>query len=464
MSTSTARTPGRTAKRSPSRSGVVLRLLARRVHFVAGLVVAPFLVVVCLTGLVYVFSPQIHDSLYRAQLYVPDASGTRRPVSEQVAAALTAHPEGTLESVITPSDVDRTTRVVLSVPGLTGSGDGAQARSVFVDPYTNYISGELTTVGNLMPANTWLRQLHANLRLGEAGRVYAELAATWLPIVVVGGLVLWLAQPRRRKKVTARELLVPSVRGSGWSRLRAVHGPLGLWLAVGLVVVAVGGLAMSRFAGGREDGATDPVRMVAPVLAESPVPVPAADAKPVGVDRVLAVAAKEGLTGELLVTPPSGPADEYTVAERSAGLPIRKDVIAIDPYTGEVTARTGWGDYSTIAKLRTLAVEFHTGALFGLANQIVVALLAVGLIVLILFGYRMWWVKNPYGSRWSALPPPTWRQLSRRVLWLGLAGVAVLSWLMPVLGLSLAVFVALDAAITAVKRRRDQSSTQGQPT
>jgi hypothetical protein len=35
---------------------------------------------------------------------------------------------------------------------------------------------------------------------------------------------------------------------------------------------------------------------------------------------------------------------------------------------------------------------------------------------------------------------------------------------MPVLGVSLAVFAALDAAINAVKRRRDRSSTQGQPT
>lgn len=436
--------------RTTARPGVALRLLVRRVHFVAGLVVAPFLLVLCLTGLVYVFSPQIHDSLYRAQLYVADASGARRPVAEQVAAALAAHPEATLSAVITPSGVDRTTRVVLSVPGLTEG----QARSVFVDPHTNYISGELTTTGNLLPANTWLRQLHGNLHLGEPGRIYAELAATWLPIIIVAGLVLWLAGGSRRRRATARELLVPSFRGHGWSRLRGVHGTLGLWLAIGLLLVALGGLAMSKFVGGRADRATDPVR--APTLVEKPVPVPAPDAVPVSIDQAIAAS---GLSGELLVTPPAGPGDVYVVAERSPG----RDAVAIDPYTAEVTERIGWDDYPFTAKLRTLAVEFHNGTLFGLANQIVVAALAVGLIVLILLGYRMWWVKNPYQGKWSALPPPAWRQLSRGRKVFGLAALAALIWALPVLGGSLVVFVIVDAVLNAARRfrsgARDQSFT-----
>jgi uncharacterized iron-regulated membrane protein len=445
LSMSTTRTVGAPTKRPVAATGMAVRLLARRLHFLAGIVVAPFLLVLCLTGLVYVFSPQIHASLYHAQLYVADVGGIRRPVAEQVAAALTAHPEGRLAAVITPSDVDRTTRVVLSVPG-------SRSRAVFVDPYTNYINGELTTTGShLLPANTWLRQLHGNLHLGEPGRIYAELAASWLPLIIVGGLVLWLAQPRRRKRVTARELLLPSFRGAGWSRLRGVHGPLGLWLAAGLLVGAVSALAMSQFAGGRADRSTDPSRMDAPTLAERPVPVPGADAKPVGIDRAIAAS---GLTGELLVTPPSGPGDVYTVAERSSGLPIRKDSVAIDPYTAEVTERVGWRDYSPAAKVRTLGAEFHTGTLFGLANQIVVTLLAIGLVVLIVLGYRMWWVKNPYQSRWSQAPPPTWRQLPRQALLLGLAVVAALTWMMPVFGASLAVFVAADAVLRRVAAKR----------
>jgi uncharacterized iron-regulated membrane protein len=372
----------------------------------------------------------------------------RRPVAEQVHAALIAHPEGKLEAVITPSGADRTTRVVLSVPGLA---DG-QSRAVFVDPYTNYISGELTTTGNRLPANTWLRRLHGNLHLGEPGRIYAEVGATWLPIIVVAGLALWLGGGSRRKRVTVRELFVPSFRGQGWNRLRGVHGTLGLWLAIGLLLVAGTGLAMSQFAGGRASPAADPSR--APVLAESPVPVPAPDAAPIGVDQAIAVS---GLSGELVVTPPSGPGDVYTVAERAPG----RDAVAIDPYTAEVTERIGWDDYPLTAKLRTLAVEFHTGMLFGLTNQIVVASLAAGLTVLILLGYRMWWVKNPYQGKWAALPPPVWRQLPKGALVLGLAALVALTRVLPVLCGSLVVFMAVDAVLNAVRRLR--SSARDQP-
>ncbi len=243
-------------------SAAQLRPLARRVHFLAGILVAPFLLVLSLTGLVYVFSPQIHDDLYAGQLFVQQVGDAPRPVAEQVAAALDAHPEAALLSVVPPPDADRTTRVNLAVPSLDEPGE---ARTVFVDPYTNYINGELTTVDGRMPANVWLRDLHANFHLGEVGRLYSEIAASWLPVLVVGGLVLWIGKQGRRRR-TARELLVPVPRGKGeQARLRSVHGPLGIWLTVGLLVMSVTGLTMSRFAGWGLPTAQPPTLAMDPV-------------------------------------------------------------------------------------------------------------------------------------------------------------------------------------------------------
>jgi len=435
---------------------LAVRLLARRLHFMAGLVVAPFLLVLALTGLVYVFSPQIHDGLYQSALYVTDGQGTAHPVSEQVAAALNAHPEGWLKQVIPPPAPDRTTRVVVEVPGLHESGYGMQERTVFVDPYTNFISSELTTVDGKLPANTWLRDLHADFHLGEVGRVYAELGASWLPILIIGGLVLWLAQPKRRKRLTAKELLVPSTRAAtdGWGRLRAVHGPLGLWLTIGLLLLGLSGLLMSQFAGGRTDRSADPLRLHAPTLTVTSVPAPPGGT-PIGIDQALSVARKSGLDGELVATPGA----VYTVREISPGLPMHRDSIAIDPYTSAVLDRIGWGDYSPLAKLTALGTEFHTGTLFGLANQIVLTVLAAGLIALILLGYRMWWIKNPYKSKWAAVPPASWRQLAPLPLTLALVAVAVLAWFMPVFGASLLVFVLADALINLIRRRRQPIPT-----
>ncbi len=47
----------------------------------------------------------------------------------------------------------------------------------------------------------WLDQLHRGLLLGDVGRIYSELAASWLWVPALGGIVLWLGtRPRRQAK------------------------------------------------------------------------------------------------------------------------------------------------------------------------------------------------------------------------------------------------------------------------
>jgi hypothetical protein len=104
------------------RPAATLKMLARRVHFLAGLSIAPFLAVLCLSGLAYAFTPQINTLLYSDKLFVTAHNGPAHPLAEQIQAALAGHPQGELSSVIPAEEPDRTTQVVLSEPGLGGSG------------------------------------------------------------------------------------------------------------------------------------------------------------------------------------------------------------------------------------------------------------------------------------------------------------------------------------------------------
>lgn len=131
----------RTAPEEPSgRSWRGARVLLLRLHFYAGVFVAPFLLVAALTGLIYTFTPQLDQLVYGDRLRVEQVGDRARPLAEQIAAARSAHPEGSLASVTTPAGPRDTTRVVLSVPEL-----GERQRTVFVDPYTAQVRGELTT-------------------------------------------------------------------------------------------------------------------------------------------------------------------------------------------------------------------------------------------------------------------------------------------------------------------------------
>ena len=125
------------------RSRAQLWLLARRVHFMAGVLAAPFLAVLALTGLACAFTPQINDVRYGDKLYVEPQTGSPRPLSEQVGATLAAHPDAYVTSVIPAEDPDRTTRVMLGgTEGLkqAGSDFSSESLTVYVDPYTEQVT------------------------------------------------------------------------------------------------------------------------------------------------------------------------------------------------------------------------------------------------------------------------------------------------------------------------------------
>ncbi|MCR3719569.1 MULTISPECIES: PepSY-associated TM helix domain-containing protein [Prauserella salsuginis group] len=435
------------------RSG--LGLLARRVHFLAGFAVAPFLAIMCLTGLANAFTPQIVDTLHEQELFVDTDTGSPRPVSDQVAAAVAANPEGTVKAVIPPTDEDRTTGIVLSKPGLPDVDEFAdEDLTVYVNPHTNRVQGELITVKDRPPAQAWLRHSHGNLHLGPPGRLYSEFATTWLPVIVACGLALWVAQ---RRSHGSRGLFTRSRRpASKYARLRSVHGSLGLLLSLGLVALAVTGFSQSNYVGDRVDQLLETFDSTAPELTTEKVPVSPGEEQ-IGIDHVVETADAEGMRGELTFTAPAEPGAVWQVAETSAGWPIQKDSIAVDPYTGQVIERVTFDDYPLLAKLNVFGVQAHDGTLFGIVNQVVVSLLALGTLVLIVLAYRMWWNRRPRHALWPPNPPPVWRSLSKAELLALVITSAILAWAMPVLGVTLIGFIVLDALINIVKRRRTRT-------
>jgi uncharacterized iron-regulated membrane protein len=98
-----------------------------------------------------------------------------------------------------------------------------------------------------------------------------------------------------------------------------------------------------------------------------------------------------------------------------------------------------------MAKLTRWGVDFHMGILFGLANQLLLIAFGLALCVLIIWGYRMWWMRRPAQSaviRYRRFVRAGWRvRMGKRVTVL----ISVLLGLaLPVMGVSLALFVLVD--------------------
>ncbi|GAA2485486.1 PepSY domain-containing protein [Actinocorallia cavernae] len=462
----TAATAVATAEKptAPARAHRPERLgpLLARLHFYAGILVAPFLLVAAVTGLLYTFTPQLDSLVYGHELHVSDTGASAVPLSEQVAAARAKHPTGTLVAV-RPGTGDDTTQVDFALPQL-----GEKTHTVYVDPYTGRTRGQLTTWYAETPLTTWLDAFHRNLNLGTTGRYYSETAASWLWVLVLGGLVLWWR--RRHGNRTARRLLIPDrTAKKGVRRTRSWHAAIGVWLSIGLLGLSVTGLTWSRYAGAHFGEALDALHAHTPSVATALTTgtggsgSTAKKVDPAAIDGVLKAARADGVGGPVEVAVPADGSTAWTVTQTRNLWPVGRDSVAVDATGDRVTDKVAFADWPVMAKLTRWGINAHMGTLFGLVNQILLALLAIGLIFVIVWGYRMWWQRRPTRSdRRAALGAPParggWRALPSGALALGIVAVAVVGWAIPLFGIPLAAFLAVDLVVGAVRNRRATGS------
>jgi uncharacterized iron-regulated membrane protein len=425
-----------------------------RLHFYAGVLVAPFLLVAAVTGFLYAGAFQAEKIVYAHEMTVP-AGDTKLPVSQQVAAAREAHPEGTVAAVRPSPADDATTRVLLS--GVKGV-DPTHSLAVFVDPYTGEVRGALEQYGSTgaLPLRTWIDEFHRDLHLGENGRLYSELAASWLWVIAGGGVVLWFSRRRALRKVRGT---------SGRRRTLGLHGTVGVWAAAGFFFLSATGLTWSQYAGASIDelrtslgGATPSISAAASggehAGHDSASGSGGNGEHGVGLDKVLSAARAEGLGDPVEIVPPADAESAYVVKQVQRSWPTKQDSVAIDPATGEVTDVLRFADYPVLAQLTRWGIDLHTGVLFGLANQILLMALALSLVLLILWGYRMWWQRGRGSAFGRPVPRGAWAQVPPYVLVPLLAVIAVLGYFVPLLGIPLAAFLVVDVVLGEIAHRR----------
>ncbi|MFB6719211.1 PepSY-associated TM helix domain-containing protein [Kribbella sp. NPDC056345] len=430
------------------------RPLLVRLHFYAGILVGPFLLVTALTGFVYALAPQIENALYRDTMFV-DSSGTTVPLSEQVTAARERQPDGTLLAVRPAAGPGDTTRVLFDGPGLGES----ERLAVFVNPATAAVTGELTAYGSsgALPFRTWLSHLHANLHLGTPGRLYSELAASWLWVVALAGLVLWWTGRRTGSRVRVERT------GSARRRTLSWHGVLGTWVIVGMLFLSATGLTWSTYAGENVGDLRASLQWKTPTVSTAltaadhvgheghQMPGGSVDPKADQWDQALQSARSAQLDGPLEITAPKKAGTSFTVQEIGKAWPTQADAVAVDPMSGKVVDVVRFADYPLAAKLSRWGIDAHMGVLFGVVNQVGLLIVAGTIVAMVIWGYRMWWLRRPTRSHSLRFGRPArrgaWRELPIPALLTILVLAVGAGLFLPLLGLSLAAFVVVDLAI-----------------
>ncbi len=438
------------------------RPLLVRLHFYAGVLVGPFLIVAAVTGALYALAPSIERVVYRDLLSVEARPAI--PLDEQVRAARTAHPDLAVAAVRPAASDGETTRVSFTDPSLPQD----HSRTAFVDPGTGLVRGEQVTWLGYLPVSTWLDGLHRHLQLGEPGRIYSEIAASWLWVVALGGTALWVSKAGRDRRRGRRGRILSVGRSPvGRSRTMNWHGATGIWLLCGLLFLSATGITWSTYAGAHVTDVRSAFNWQRPQVDTTSSDPHAghhemsgtpADADDVDYSGVLTAAAAHGVAAPVEITMPAEPGQAATVTEIDAPFRWTTNAAAVDP--GDLAVRSVvdyWRDYSTMAKLADWGIRAHMGFLFGVLNQLLLLAIAVGLLTVIVRGYRMWWQRRPTrGSAWALGRPPTrggLRAVHPATATVVVVGAAAVGWFLPLLGATLAGFVVVDLALGQWKRR-----------
>ena len=428
------------AERTAGRYAVIWRL-----HFYAGLLCIPFVLWLSVTGALYLFKPQI-DAWVDRSFDTLDVRGAPALPSAQVQAALTAVEGSVLNAYEIPAGPTSAVRVL--------AGRGGELFRVYVHPQTLEV---LKVIPDGARLTRLLFYLHGELLLGRPGSMMVELAASWAVVMILTGYYLWW--PRGRRGVAG--LLYPRLGARGRLLWRDLHAVAGVWVSVFTLFLLISGLPWAASWGGmlkdirqagtaimvRQDWTTGSQSEMAERIAANRQDhaghrrsggVEMSEGLYLELDRLVPVVAPLGLAAPALISPPSGLSASWTARSEAQNRPLRQS-LTLDGATGTITSRKFFAEWALIDRLVGYGVAIHEGQMFGWLNQALGVFTALGLVVVSVSGFVMWWKRRPPGKLGA---PPARRRL--RSMPLLLTGIGILGIALPLLGASLLIVLTFD--------------------
>jgi uncharacterized iron-regulated membrane protein len=175
-------------------------------------------------------------------------------------------------------------------------------------------------------------------------------------------------------------------------------------------------------------------------------------AAPLSLAHMVALAASLGITDGYNIVLPKSATGVYTISY-FPGNPKDERTLYVDQYSGAILKDIRYGDYGAIAKAVSYGTSLHMGRYFGVANQIICALISLGLAALAVTGFVMWWKRRPQRALGAPLRErgaPPMRGWKTALVLLGIV--------FPLMGATLVAVWLLDRLVIGRAARRTLDS------
>lgn len=431
-------------KKTRKSSGMLYKTIWRW-HFYAGLIVAPFLIILAITGGIYLFQPQIEQQLYK-EYYEVSPAGEKISADELIAAVKENYP-GALVTSYRPGEAEtRSSEIGISV--------NDESFTIFMDPYTGNEMARLNSDDRIMDK---VEKIHGELMMGTMGDRIVELVTCWAVVLIVSGLYLWF--PRKNKGLAG--IIYLRLKNGKQIFRRDLHAVPAFWVTGGMLFLIMTGLPWSGFWGtnfqnlmtnagmgyppsvwtGSAPQSITKTKEIADVpWAAENLDVPKStvqDYRTLSIDNLMHVASLEGIDPGYTIYIPQTKEGVYTLSAFPAKAQ-NEVTMHIDQYSGAVLADYRYDNYHFMGKVIAWGITLHKGTQFGVINQLLGLLVCAGIVLTAVSGYYIWLKRKP-SKKLGAPSAPSVKKMKGFLFVLILLGL-----LFPLVGLSLLVIWLLD--------------------
>jgi uncharacterized iron-regulated membrane protein len=487
-----------------ARLAIQRRSLLWRIHLWAALIASPFIIGAILTGILYVFTPQIEGVLH-GRLDKVTPAGQAYMLDELIETAIKSAPSGWRLHSVVPAYTELDSAKVAFVPPAAARNMGSAARPqahhsehdasgaiatqgnklsgghgshgangdhagtgistppentkrsgrflpgsfglpknsvvVYVDPYRNVTLGSLAEAERF---NVWARKLHSTY-LVDGLRWTIEFAASWTLVMLVTGVFLWRpdANTRSAKNQTLK----------GRAKWRHWHAWSGVMFSLITAAILVTGLTWSRNAGQQVKLVRDVIGQQSPRIpahfkSTTPDDFPASGATPANAPQSKILSWNSAWEAVRLNAPdvavqlnaPVGRDGFWRANHIDRGDPTKRFDLLLDAYNGKPLFYSGWSDQPWFGKATAIGIPFHRGE-FGLWNQILLGVFGFGLLFSFISGWTIYLKRRRQGVLgMPPLVPGAWTSASP----LAYLGGALMLLAMPLLALSAVGVLAVE--------------------
>jgi len=431
-----------------------------RWHFYAGLLCLPIILMLAITGPIYLFKPQVETAIDRQYDHL---SFDGAPMSAEAAinAALAAVPNTKFRSIEVTQDTHDAFRIIV--------GNKGEKIRVYVHPKTLKILKTVKEKDRFMEV---AKTIHGELLAGKVGELIVETMACWAIVLILTGLYLWWPRDLALDIKGLGGILYPRLFGVDkrlfWRDLHAVVGFYAVFFALfllftGLPWTTVWGAgfkevrklthtavaqqdwsnnrreektAEAELTGGGEHADHDMANMKMSGMVHTQM----IDYN--GLDQMITTVRGERWESPVMIKPPSKKQKDWVALSETQNRPHRQSA-TLDPITGQIIKRSTFADKHPIDQVIGYLIAAHEGQLFGPLNQALGLLTAFALVTLCVSAIIMWLKRKPSDGTLGAP-----HQLPDERLGIGLlAIIAVLALLLPMFGITLVAVVIIEKLV-----------------